>query len=98
MAAARLALLECSAARVVWTLGLLTLTPLLAAPVAARMRSPAAAVGVELAVSFALIWAIVPCAMAIFPQHAAARLSALEPDLGGAGRDRDALVYYNKGL
>ena len=98
MAAARLALLECSAARVVWTLGLLMLTPLLAAPVAARMRSPAAAVGVELAVSFALIWAIVPCAMAIFPQHAAVRLSALEPDLGGAGRDRDALVYYNKGL
>ena len=98
MAAARLALLECSAARVVWSLGLLTLTPLLAAPVAARMRSPAAAVGVELSVSFALIWAIVPCAMAIFPQHAAVRLSALEPDLGGAGWDRDSLVYYNKGL
>ena len=34
--------------------------------------------------------------MAIFPQRAAVRLSALEPDLGGAGRDRDALVYYNK--
>ena len=25
-------------------------------------------------------------------------VSALEPDLGGAGWDRDALVYYNKGL
>lgn len=98
MAAARLALLECSVARVVWTIGLLTLTPVLAGPVAARMRSPAAALGVELAVSFGLIWAIVPCAMALFPQHAAVRLSALEPDLGGAGWDRDSLVYYNKGL
>ena len=98
MAAARLALLECSVARVVWTIGLLTLTPVLAGPVAARMRSPAAALGVELAVSFAIIWAVVPFAMAIFPQHASVRLSALEPDLGGAGWDRDSLVYYNKGL
>ena len=100
VAAARLALLECSMARVIWTVGLLTLTPVLAAPVAARvrMRSPAAALGVELAISFAIIWAIVPCAMAIFPQQAAVQLSALEPDLGGAGWDRDSLVYYNKGL
>ena len=48
--------------------------------------------------SFAIIRAVVPCAMAIFPQHASVRLSALEPDLGGAGWDRDSLVYYNKGL
>lgn len=98
VAAARLALLECSVARVVWTVGLLTLTPVLAAPAAARVRGPTAAMGVELAVSFGLIWAIVPCAMALFPQRAAVQLSALEPHLGGAGWDRNSLVYYNKGL
>ena len=82
----------------VWTVGLLTLTPLLAAARAARMRAPAAKLGVEAAVSFALIWAIVPMAMALFPQRAAVRLATLEPHLGGGGADRDALVYFNKGL
>lgn len=102
VAAAQIALLECSAARVVWTVGLLTLTPLLAAPPAACVHGPAAKLGVEAAVSFGLIWAIVPLAMALFPQRASVRLSALEPDLargGDATRPRDReVVYFNKGL
>lgn len=98
--AAKVALAECAAARVIWTFALLTLAPLLTAPAvslvgAAGVTAAPVVLGVELSVQFGLIWALVPLCMAIFPQQETVARAALEPPLRGDGQGR---VTFNKGL
>ena len=100
VAAAKVSLAECAAARVIWTFALLTLAPLLTAPAvslvsAAGVTAAPARLGVELSVQFGLIWALVPLCMAIFPQQETMPRAALEPPLRGDGQGR---VTFNKGL
>lgn len=98
--AAKVALAECAAARVIWTFGLLTLAPILTAPAvslvgAVGVTAAPVRLGVELSVQFGLIWALVPLCMAIFPQQETVARVALEPPLRGDGVGR---VTFNKGL
>ena len=110
--AARRGLLECAATRVLWTFMLLTATPLCAAAAFSVLpgrlaASRAARAGIELGVSFGVIWLSVPLAIASFPQRESVSVAELEPELRerwraqtGRGEDdeAEAHVTFNRGL
>ena len=99
ISAARVALGQCAATRVLWTVALLTVSPLVSGAVlsALAVRGAAARAGVELAAQFAVIWASVPLSIAVFPQHTSLPASAIEPELV-AKRPGATRVAFNKGL
>ena len=82
-----------------WTVALLTVSPLVSGAVLAALavRGAAARAGVELAAQFAVIWASVPLSIAVFPQHTSLPASAIEPELV-AKRPGATRVAFNKGL
>ena len=105
LAAARIALAECCAVRVAWTVLLLSFAPLLSA--LARRSLPrrlaagrAAPLATEALVNFGVIWASVPLCMAIFPQREQVEPQRLEPEFGRhpATGEELRVVYFNKGL
>ena len=105
--AARQALLECSITRVAFSVALLTLAPLATSAALALLPARLAAgratrLAVECGVSFAVIWASVPCAMALYPQRRASPTADLEPWLAAATHpvtgEPVREVWYNKGL
>ena len=99
VSAARVALGQCAATRVLWTVALLTVSPLVSGAVlsALAVRGAAARAGVELAAQFGVIWASVPLSIAVFPQHTSLPASAIEPELV-AKRPGATRVAFNKGL
>ena len=106
-AAAHQGLAKCATTRVLWTIALLTVTPIASgAALAALPASLAARQGVrftlDLAVSFGVIWAAVPLCIALYPQRDCARLEALEPGFHGLCHPttgaRLECVWFNKGL
>ena len=111
LVAARRGLIECAATRVLWTFMLLTATPVCASAAFGvlpqrLMASQAARLGVELGVSFGVIWLSVPLAIAAFPQREQISVAELEDDLRArwrthAGAEMDesrAVVWFNRGL
>ena len=102
--AARRALLECAATRVLWTFMLLTATPLCVSAASAIMPArllahQAARTTIELGVSFGIIWISVPLAIAVYPQRERVAVDELEPSVRQAARAAGcSSVYFNRGL
>jgi hypothetical protein len=78
IAAAKIALFECSTARVLWAGAILTAAPLLAKPIAKRVP-PALAIPFDLGFTFVVILFAIPLCLAVYPQREVVEASLLEP-------------------
>ena len=95
------AIVKCCAARAIWTTPIVGLAPFVVAPFHRSFPSPRAKMVSEIGVLAGLLWAVMPAALAVFPQRDSMLIEDLEPELqekikqmSGAGSH----VFYNKGL
>ena len=94
---------KCCVARAIWTTPVVGFAPFIVAPIHRLFPHPRAKMFSEIAVLAACLWAVMPAALAVFPQRDSMLISDLEPELqakiremGGAGVGER--VFYNKGL
>jgi tricarboxylate carrier len=93
---------KCCVARAIWTTPVVGLAPFLVAPIHRMFPHPRAKMLSEIAVLAGCLWAVMPAALAVFPQKDSMLITDLEPELqekiqkmGGNPGNR---VFYNKGL
>ena len=95
---------KCCAARAIWSTPVVGFAPFVVAPIHRMLPHPRAKMVSEIAVLAAMLWAVMPAALAVFPQRDSMLISDLEPELqakiaqlsGGGGVGER--VFYNKGL
>mmetsp|Transcript_73912 Transcript_73912/g.173531 ORF Transcript_73912/g.173531 Transcript_73912/m.173531 type:complete len:125 (-) Transcript_73912:42-416(-) len=102
--AAKQGISKCCAARVLWSIPILVLPPLVMARVErvpAIARNPRLRLAAEILLISGILWGAVPAAIAVFPQKDSAMASELEPEIA-ARSDRHgqplSKVTFNKGL
>jgi tricarboxylate carrier len=98
VSAGRNAIAKCCAARAIWTTPIIGLTPFLVSPLHTMFPNPRAKMVSEIAVLAAMLWAVMPAALAVFPQRDSMAVEDLEPEIQAKIAGRAARVYYNKGL
>ena len=76
--------------------------PFVVAPLNRMFPSPRGKMVSEIATLAALLWAVMPAALAVFPQRDSMLISDLEPELQekikNMGGSVGTHVFYNKGL
>lgn len=99
VAAAKIALLECSVARVLWAGAILTVAPACAKPIA-RMVPQKLKLVVELGFTFVVILLAIPMCLAIYPQRETVDPALLEPQFAAHPKTGAPLklVTFSKGL
>ena len=101
-AAGKNAILKCCAARVIWTTPVLMGVPLIMAPIlksGAVKANPRLAMVAELGIVVALLFSVVPAALAVFPQRDSLAIEDVEPEIRAKAQAVGATrVWFNKGL
>lgn len=96
--AGRNAIAKCCAARAIWSTPIIAGTPFLVSPLHTILKSPGAKMVSEIAVLSCIIWAVMPAALAVFPQRDSMSIEDMEPEIQAKVAGRAARVYFNKGL
>ena len=97
-AAGQSAIAKCCAARAIWTTPVIAGTPFLVAPLTRLFPSTRAKMLSEVVVLAGVLWAVMPAALAVFPQRDSMAVEDLEPELQATIPAGVRRVFFNKGL
>lgn len=94
---------KCCLARAIWTTPIVGLAPFVVMPLHRMFPNPRMKMISEIGVLAGLLWAVMPAALAVFPQKDSMLIEDLEPELQEkiktmSGNSAGTHVFYNKGL